>query len=559
MPRQLSFLIAIAVVVLIVCAALLGPPSAARPALAANGNITALFPGKLSGSATASPGPPDALFASLAGSAASSIDIALYDFNRAGVRDALLAAHSRGVAVRVVGDGEDAADPGYAPFYGSLLSAGISVITDTKSSLMHNKFAVFDKHITWTGSANFTDTGFTLNAENIVVITDTAVADIYHTEFEEMFAGKFSNDKTDNTAHAATVDGSPLEIAFAPTDGVQSRIVNALNTANASIQVAMFTFTNDALGDALIAAHSRGVAVEVLLDQVAAGGVGGERARLCANGVAVRVENFSGKIHDKFAVVDAGTGSDPLIVTGSTNWTASAVQANDENVLIAHDAGLATEFAAEHARVRAAIVPGAFSCNIAQAPTPTATLGTPIGDGLCDIGGCAYLPVVQRANAPLPDLSIVGMSISLDTDCLSDASRLGLNVIVANTGDAAAGPFVVEANGVRQTVGGGLGAGQFVTLWFAGYKFGEPNTAAADVTGLAAESDETNNQRSEMLPVPTPPLPCPTPSVTPSATTALVPGPIPVDITFIHYDPPDTIRENVEIAFQAVSQTAPPS
>jgi hypothetical protein len=34
----------------------------------------------------------------------------------------------------------------------------------------------------------------------------------------------------------------------------------------------------------------------------------------------------------------------PLIVTGSTNWTANAVQANDENLLIAHDA--------DHARTR---------------------------------------------------------------------------------------------------------------------------------------------------------------------------------------------------------------
>jgi phosphatidylserine/phosphatidylglycerophosphate/cardiolipin synthase-like enzyme len=527
MLRALPALIALAVASLIIAAALLGSPPAARPALAANANISMLFPGSLSGGATTAPGPADALFSTLAGSAASSIDVALYDFNRAGVRDALLGAHSRGVAVRVVGDGEDAADPGYAPFYGSLLSAGIAVITDTKSSLMHNKFAVFDGHVTWTGSANFTNSGFTFNAENIVVITDTAVADIYHAEFEEMFAGKFSNDKTDNTAHSATVGGSPLEIAFAPTDGVQQRIVTALNTADTSIQVAMFTFTNDALGDALIAAHARGVAVEVLLDQVAAGGVGGERARLCANGVAVRVENFAGKIHDKYAVVDAGTSSDPLIITGSTNWTASAVRANDENLLIAHDAGLAAGFAAEHARVRAAIAPGAFACNIAQAPTPTAsataTLGTPVVDYGCDTGGCAYVPVVQRADGPLPDLAIVGMSISLDTACLSDESRLGLRLSVGNLGDGAAGPFAVEANGAQQTVGGGLGAGQFVTLWFAGYKVGEPNTAIADATGLVAERDEANNQRSEMLPIPTAPLPCPTPSATPTATPTTTP------------------------------------
>jgi phosphatidylserine/phosphatidylglycerophosphate/cardiolipin synthase-like enzyme len=353
------------------------------PAPAAiNTAITPLFLGSLSGSATANPGPADTLFTTLALHATTSIDMAMYDFDRASVRDALIAAHGRGVAVRVVADGEDAADSGYKPFYASLLADGISVITDTKSSLMHNKFAVFDDQVTWTGSVNFSNTGFTLNAENAIVITDTVVAGIYATEFAEMFSGRFSNDKTDNTAHTATVGGAALEIGFAPTDGLQQRIVNALNTANTAIQVAMFTFTNDTLGDALIAAHSRGAQVEVLLDQVAAGGVGGERDRLCAAGLTVRVENFSGKIHDKYAVVDAG-GSDPLIVTGSTNWTANAVQANDENLLIVHDAGIAAAYASDFTRLRAAIAPGGFTCNVPAQFAPTAA---------------QYLPFIQRAD-----------------------------------------------------------------------------------------------------------------------------------------------------------------
>jgi phosphatidylserine/phosphatidylglycerophosphate/cardiolipin synthase-like enzyme len=350
---------------------------------AGNSAITPLFLGSLTGSATTMPGPADTLFSTLAGSASSSIDVAMYDFDRASVRDALIAAKGRGLSVRIVGDGADAADPQYAPFYGSLLAAGIPVVTDTLSSLMHNKFAIFDGQVTWTGSANFSDTAFTLNGENVLVITDTVVATAYHTEFDEMFSGKFSTHKTDNTTHSATVGGAPIELGFAPTDGVQQRIVNALNTANSSIQIAMFTFTNDALGDALIAAHSRSVHVEVLLDGLSAGGVGGERDRLCANGITVRVENFSGKIHDKYAAIDAGTTSEPLIVSGSTNWTASAVQANDENLLIVHDAGLASAYAADFARLRSAIAPGGFTCNVGSALTPSAV---------------QYLPVVQRAD-----------------------------------------------------------------------------------------------------------------------------------------------------------------
>ena len=42
--------------------------------------------------------------------AVSSIDVAIYDFNRASVRDGLIAAHGRGVVVRVVTDDDSYED-----------------------------------------------------------------------------------------------------------------------------------------------------------------------------------------------------------------------------------------------------------------------------------------------------------------------------------------------------------------------------------------------------------------------------------------------------------------
>jgi phosphatidylserine/phosphatidylglycerophosphate/cardiolipin synthase-like enzyme len=224
----------------------------------------------------------------------------MYDFVRASVRDALVAAQGRGVNVRIVADTDAVEDPIDGPFYSSLMSAGIPVISDTLSSLQHNKFAIFDSTVTWTGSANWSDNDLTRNGNNVLAITDTIVASIYTTEFEEMFGEVFSNSKADNTAHSALVDGSHVEIAFSPTDSIESRIISALGTADATIQVAMFTFTNDAIGDALIAARRRGVQVEVLLDGLAAGGLGGERDQLCAAGITVRVENWSGLLHNKY-------------------------------------------------------------------------------------------------------------------------------------------------------------------------------------------------------------------------------------------------------------------
>ena len=55
----------------------------------------------------------------------SSIDAATYDFNRVSVRDALIAAHGRGVVVRVVTDDDSYEDLSYHPFYAALDAAGI--------------------------------------------------------------------------------------------------------------------------------------------------------------------------------------------------------------------------------------------------------------------------------------------------------------------------------------------------------------------------------------------------------------------------------------------------
>jgi phosphatidylserine/phosphatidylglycerophosphate/cardiolipin synthase-like enzyme len=144
----------------------------------------------------------------------------------------------------------------------------------------------------------------------------------------------------------------------------------------------MYTFTNQAIAQALIAARTRGVRVEVLLDGTADGSAFSERDPLCAAGVTVRVETWPGLLHDKYAVVDADTSSDPLIVTGSTNWTGNAVEANDENVLIVHDPALASTFAADFARLRGAISPGGFVCNATRTS--------------------AYLPLALRPGALSP-------------------------------------------------------------------------------------------------------------------------------------------------------------
>ena len=94
--------------------------------------------------------------------------------------------------------------------------------------------------------------------------------------------------------------------------------------------------------------------------------------------------------------------------------------------------------------------------------------------------------------------------------CLSPGNPLGVRVFVTNTGQAASGSFVVNVNGITQT-SSGLAPNGAQAFFFPGT--GNPVTVTLDSTGLVTESDESNNTFSEMVAVPTAPLPC---TVTPT-------------------------------------------
>ena len=121
---------------------------------------------------------------------------------------------------------------------------------------------------------------------------------------------------------------------------------------------------------------------------------------------------------------------------------------------------------------------------------------------------------------PNPDLIIQGMSVTLETGgaCNFTSTTLGIRIGIANVGNVDAGPFVVDVNGAQQTVDGGLGVDEKVSLWFSGFSNGE-NVAFVDATMQVDEMNELNNEVSRILPVPTLPLPC-----TPTPTPVGVPG-----------------------------------
>ena len=112
-------------------------------------------------------------------------------------------------------------------------------------------------------------------------------------------------------------------------DGViESEIIKALDEAEKSLDIAMYSFTDDELAAAVIRAYDRGVKVRVILEDGKRNERGGEYDRLHDSGIAIKLATKGSLFHHKFVVID-----DSLTITGSYNWSNNADKNNFENAV----------------------------------------------------------------------------------------------------------------------------------------------------------------------------------------------------------------------------------
>jgi len=298
-----------------------------------------------------------------------SIDFCAYSLNLSDVANALVKAKQRGVRVRFIYDDEHQQSA-----VGRIKSFGIRVIDDSfgihndGTGLQHNKFVIFDARDTssfsddwvWTGSYNFTTQATNNNAENAILIQDESLAKIYTMEFNEMWgsvsdtpnadSSRFGQQKTDNTPHEVDVAGIRVEAYFSPGDRVENHIIHAIESAENNIEFALLSFTRYSIRDALINAKvRRGVTIAGVLDRGEENNSYSQYNYLKSNTIDVLLYGESGTLHHKYMIADGHTDSDPLVETGSYNWTTSAENYNNENIVIVHSAQIADYYWQEFA------------------------------------------------------------------------------------------------------------------------------------------------------------------------------------------------------------------
>ncbi|MGQ6550150.1 phospholipase D family protein [Serratia sp. JSRIV001] len=152
-----------------------------------SGPLLVMQPASATVEAAFTPGQAQTLVLDSLAQSRSSIELAAYSFTSKPVALALVDAQQRGVQVRVLADDKDSRAPYSAVTF--LANQGVPVRLNSKYAKQHSKFVVVDGRTVQTGSANYTASAFSRNAENVVVIRDeTAVARAYQQEFERLWA-----------------------------------------------------------------------------------------------------------------------------------------------------------------------------------------------------------------------------------------------------------------------------------------------------------------------------------------------------------------------------------
>ncbi|HAS40423.1 MAG TPA: nuclease [Microscillaceae bacterium] len=129
-------------------------------------------------------------------------------------------------------------------------------------------------------------------------------------------------------------DSRSNEIYFSPGDACLNAINHALSKARQTINICVFTISDNRITNNIIACHQSGIKVRVITDDDKTQDKGSDIYQMHQAGIPIRTDETPNHMHHKFAIIDNDT-----LITGSYNWTRSAAQYNHENIFITYDKG----------------------------------------------------------------------------------------------------------------------------------------------------------------------------------------------------------------------------
>ena len=131
------------------------------------------------------------------------------------------------------------------------------------------------------------------------------------------------------------------EVAFAPGNGCRDMVIRHLRAARRTLDICVFTITDDRLREQILNAKVIGVQVRIITDDDKSRDHGSDISWLRSRDIPVRFDDHPKHMHHKFAVVDQ-----QVLLAGSFNWTRGGSK-NHENMIATSDAALVDAFGDE--------------------------------------------------------------------------------------------------------------------------------------------------------------------------------------------------------------------
>jgi phosphatidylserine/phosphatidylglycerophosphate/cardiolipin synthase-like enzyme len=205
----------------------------------------------------------------------------------------------------------------------------------TGDGLMHNKFCIINNSFIITGSYNPTHS-FSLSADTtdyntVITIESDALAKIYLRAHKQLH----KKNKVSSSQNKILHNDFLIEAYFCPQDDCQSQVLRIVNSANESIDFALFTFTDKEVSALLKTKHELNMSVSGIVESYQSKTYN-QYYPLKDAGLPILLESSPRLQHTKLFVVD-----EKILIIGSYNPTIAATSINDENILTIHNKGIA--------------------------------------------------------------------------------------------------------------------------------------------------------------------------------------------------------------------------
>ena len=130
-----------------------------------------------------------------------------------------------------------------------------------------------------------------------------------------------------------------------PTDGPFSELMGLLRSAKKSLDLCIYVLSFPPLCDLIMDLYNKqAVSIRIIVDGREDDALRSQIPRLSRRGIDIRCneKSYSILMHNKFAIVDSS-----LLMTGSLNWTKSAVLLNYDNVLVTSNKSLVDQYSVQ--------------------------------------------------------------------------------------------------------------------------------------------------------------------------------------------------------------------